>query len=284
MEAIVDISHYDFDAVWRPSELEKKRLFEITKEILKSSYNEDQEFVTEFSEQLKQYTNIIGLGGDGFNLLFHNTEPIQSSDFLSLLLDLPDGKTGLAFFEMDDDGRGFDIEAKLRDELAEIVDKSGLEVCELDRAEDDDGRQYDDDDYEYDEDKDADVDDVNFEIEILTDENIWKNILENFGSMHKLTKEQNKLFNDFQQHYPAKKKKAITFSPGCLQISGMNKTKDIIHCSVITDGKGIKFSLVSDGNSFLINCSSEFNGYLENFLDTQTKGGFKFFKNVPSYF
>ena len=72
----MDISHFRLDKTWKPSESEKKRLFEIPGEVSKSLSGDDKAFVDEFSELLKEFKNVIAVGGDGFSLLFYNSEPI----------------------------------------------------------------------------------------------------------------------------------------------------------------------------------------------------------------
>ena len=192
------------------------------------------------------------------------------------MLDLPEEKTGLAFFAIDyERSYGFDISDILRDELAEIVRKSGLDVDDIDRGEDDE-RQHDDDDYE-DEDSEDD-DDIDYpDLEILTDASLWKDVVENFIALNKLTNPKIKLINSFIENYPKKQQRSVTLGPGCFQISGMNEREDIIYCTLIRDHNKLMFSLVSGGKSILLTGTEEFKHYLETLLNTRSKGGYKYF-------
>jgi hypothetical protein len=270
------IDDFDFSEVWRPVGKDKEIIFSIPSIISQNS------LVRKFAARLKAFKNVLALGGDGFNILFYDKEPIKDGEFLHLMLDLPKGDVGVIFFNVDDEEQGIDINDTLRDKLIAIIDKSGLEVMEIDREDDEEQEDdYSEDEKERkhnsnnkkDDSNNADNQCDNFvipEVEVLSND-IGKNILSNLISMNKLTKEQSNFLNNFLEEYSKKKMQSITLVSGCLQISGMNKTKDIVSCAIFMVKGKLKISVLIDSNTFELNCSKDFREWLQVFLKGHTK-------------
>jgi hypothetical protein len=286
------IDDFDFSETWKPVGKDKELFFSIP-----SNFSQNN-LVKKFTVRLKTFKNVLTLGGDGFNILFYNKEPIKDGDFLHLMLDLPKDDIGVIFFNVDDKQQGVEINVALRDELIAIIEKSGLDVMEIDRygmdlGIEDDEVQEDDyseaekehlDTLEYNKrrknntnkkDKSHNEDNLhdNFvipEVEVLPND-IGKDILSNVISLNTLTTEQSNILNNFMEEFSKKKMQSITLISGCLQISGMNKTKDIISCSIITLKGKLKISISIDSNSLELNCSKDFSEWLQDFLKVHSK-------------
>lgn len=273
---LMDVADFSFDQIWRPAGKDKERLFNIPLEIAQN------DFVEQFAKRLKDFKNVVALGGDGFNLLFYNDEPIKDGEFLHMMLDLPKMDAGVIFLNMDHEEQGFDISDELRDELITIIGRSGLDVMEIDREddeeqEDEDGQNNRKSNCRSKDDRDEDI--IIPEVEVLPTA-IWRDVLINYISMNKRTKEQDGIFNAFMEKFSQKKLQSLTLVGGCLQISGMNKTEDVIFCSIVMFEKKLKLNMVVGGKAFMLNCSKTFGEWLRSFLDMHSKGGYAAFEGV----
>jgi hypothetical protein len=103
------IDDFDFSEIWRPVGKDKEIFFNIPSKVSQNN------LVRKFATRLKTFKNVLALGGDGFNVLFYNKEPVKDGEFLHLMLDLPKEDVGVIFFNVNDEQQGIVINDVLRD-------------------------------------------------------------------------------------------------------------------------------------------------------------------------